>query len=68
MANGPVSIRDVARKAGVSVGTASLALNNRPYVSPQARQRVLSAVDEHHVGTASGLPRYIPPGMLALAR
>ena len=46
MASGPVSIRDVARKAGVSVGTASLALNNRPYVSQQARQRVLDAVDE----------------------
>ena len=38
-----VTLRDVARSAGVSVGTASQALNNRPHVAPETRARVLDA-------------------------
>jgi len=39
----PVTLRDVAKTAGVSVGTASQALNNRPHVAPETRARVLDA-------------------------
>lgn len=38
-----VTLRNVAEYAGVSVGTASQAINNRPNVSPATRTRVLEA-------------------------
>jgi len=38
-----VTLRDVAKSAGVSLGTASQALNNRPNVAPETRARVLDA-------------------------
>lgn len=37
------TLRDVAERAHVSIGTASQALNNRPNVSVETRQRVLEA-------------------------
>ena len=37
------TLRDVAREAGVSLGTASQALNNKAGVAPQTRARVLNA-------------------------
>ncbi len=43
---GPATIRDVARRAGVAVSTASLALNGKPYVSQEVRFRVLQAAEE----------------------
>ncbi len=43
MAHNSVTIRDVAREAGVSPGTASRALNNSPLVSESTRQAVLEA-------------------------
>lgn len=42
MAN-TVKLRDVAELAGVSIGTASQALNNRPSVASETRSRVLDA-------------------------
>lgn len=39
----PATLRDVAKLAGVSLGTASQALNNRPHVLPETRNRVLDA-------------------------
>ncbi|MER8089382.1 LacI family DNA-binding transcriptional regulator [Streptomyces sp. NPDC058316] len=39
------SIKDVAAEAGVSVATVSRVLNSHPSVSPDARRRVLAAVD-----------------------
>jgi LacI family transcriptional regulator len=36
-------LRQVAEMAGVSIGTASQALNNRPNVSPETRSRVVDA-------------------------
>lgn len=38
-----VTLRDVANLAGVSIGTASQALNNRPNVAPETRARVIDA-------------------------
>lgn len=48
-----VTLRDVAKLAGVSIGTASQALNNRPNVLPDTRERVLKAAQ---------LLGYVSPG------
>jgi DNA-binding LacI/PurR family transcriptional regulator len=40
-----VTIRDVARAAGVSPGTVSRAMNNSPLVNEQTRQRILQVVE-----------------------
>lgn len=40
------TIRDVAQKAGVGVGTASRVLNNSTQVRPATRERVLAAIRE----------------------
>jgi LacI family transcriptional regulator len=42
MANS-ITLQDVAQLAGVSMGTASQALNNRPNVAPETRSRVVDA-------------------------
>ncbi|MEP7025430.1 MAG: LacI family DNA-binding transcriptional regulator [Actinomycetota bacterium] len=41
----PAGIRDVARAAGVSVATASLALNGRPGVAEETRRRTMAAAE-----------------------
>ena len=41
-----VSIKDVAREAGVAISTVSKVLNNYPNVSEKTRQKVMSVVDE----------------------
>ena len=41
-----VTIYDIARKAGVGIGTVSRAINNHPHVSPQTRERVLQIIKE----------------------
>jgi len=40
------TIRDVAKRAGVSTGTVSAVLNDRPNVRDRTRMRVLNAIDE----------------------
>jgi DNA-binding LacI/PurR family transcriptional regulator len=42
----PATIRDVAKKAGVGLGTVSRVINNSPLVSEATRKRVLQAIDE----------------------
>ena len=46
MQRGPVSIKDVADRAGVSVGTVSNALNRPDVVAEGTRQRVLAVIGE----------------------
>lgn len=40
------TIRDVARKAGLSIATVSAVLNNKPGVSERSRHKVLKAIEE----------------------
>lgn len=40
------TIKDIARRAGVSVATVSYVLNNNRYVSPEKKERVIAAVRE----------------------
>ncbi len=42
----PVGIRDVAKAAGVSVATASLALNGQPGVAEETRRRLVAAAEQ----------------------
>ena len=42
----PVTIRDVAQRAQVVVGTVSRVVNGRPDVNGELRARVLRALDE----------------------
>src|SRR5438552_2794026 len=41
-----ISIKDVARHAGVSIGTVSNVINRPALVSPETRARVTAAIDE----------------------
>ncbi len=42
----PVGIRDVAKAAGVSVATASLALNGQPGVAEETRRRIVAVAEQ----------------------
>lgn len=57
----PVTITDVARVAGVSVGTVSKAVNGRGQLRAETRQRVLAAADRLGY-QANALARSLPSG------
>ena len=40
------TLKDVAKKSGVAIGTASAVINNCPWVSQETRNRVLQAINE----------------------
>ena len=42
----PYTISDVAQKAGVSTATVSKVINNKMYVSPKTREKVLKVMNE----------------------
>jgi len=42
----PVTIYDVARKAGVGIGTVSRVLNNSPQISSKTRERVIKVIKD----------------------
>jgi LacI family transcriptional regulator len=46
VANGTITLRDVANLAGVSVATASKALNGQPQVRAETRERVVRAAEQ----------------------
>lgn len=43
-----MTIKDIARESGYSVGTVSRVLNNSPDVSEKARKRILEVVEKYH--------------------
>lgn len=43
---GNITIRDIARRSGVSTATVSRVLNNSPKVSPEVRNTILKVIDE----------------------
>jgi LacI family transcriptional regulator, repressor for deo operon, udp, cdd, tsx, nupC, and nupG len=45
---GKLTLADIARLAGVGVGTASRALNDSPSVAPATRARVLAMAEKYH--------------------
>lgn len=65
----PVSIEEVAEKAGVSPSTVSLALRNFPRVAPETRERVLRTVKElGYERNPPGRPRKEPGAPLSPKR
>ncbi len=50
------TLREVARQAGVSLGTASQALNDRPGVARETRVRVLNAAASLGYSSRPALP------------
>jgi len=42
----PITIYDVAKKAGVGIGTVSRVLNNSPHISPKTREKILKVIKD----------------------
>ncbi|MGN0485602.1 MAG: LacI family DNA-binding transcriptional regulator [Acutalibacteraceae bacterium] len=43
----PITVKEIARLAGVSRGTVDRALKNRPGISPQTKKRIMKIAQEH---------------------
>ena len=51
----PPTIKEVARKSGVGIGTVSRVINNSPQISEETRAKVLKAIEElHYVPNVAG--------------
>jgi DNA-binding LacI/PurR family transcriptional regulator len=48
------TVRDIAKQTGVSIATVSRVLNNHPSVSPEAREKVMAAVNARRYVTSVG--------------
>lgn len=69
MSNGRITVREIARLAGVSVATVSRVSNGTGQVSPQMRQRVLDAIAAYgyrpdHLGQALAAGRHGAVGLV----
>ena len=51
------SMRDVARKAGVGVGTVSRTLNNSGYVAEETKKKIYESMEELNYKTAPAVGR-----------
>lgn len=56
-----MNIKEIARLSGVSVSTVSRVLNNHPYVSKNAREKVLKIIEENHFVPHSGAVDLVRP-------
>ncbi|MGE5598350.1 MAG: LacI family DNA-binding transcriptional regulator [Bacteroidota bacterium] len=63
----PATIRDVARAAGVSLGAASQALNNRPGVSEELREKVRRAAEQLNYSRYHAARKILGSGTRTLA-
>ena len=54
------TLKDVAREAGLTVGTVSRVLNNRGYISDSAREKVADAMKKLNYHPTEPLHRIIP--------
>ena len=64
------SIKDIAKLAGVSASTVSRVVNQREYVKPEIRERVLALVKEtgyvpNNAARAMGLKRTFTVGIVS---
>ena len=51
----PPTIKEVALRSGVGIGTVSRVINNSPQISPETRAKVLKAIEElHYVPNIAG--------------
>ncbi|GAB3933195.1 hypothetical protein GCM10027614_03670 [Micromonospora vulcania] len=69
MGNSRITVREIARLAGVSVATVSRVSNGTGQVSPELRQRVLDAIELHgyqpdHLGRALAARRHGALGLV----
>lgn len=61
------SVREIAKRAGVSITTVSRVLNNHPKVNLEMRDRVLEQVNKMRYAAAAGRPDVVNLGLVYIA-
>lgn len=61
------SVREIAKRAGVSITTVSRVLNNHPKVNLEMRDRVLTEVNRTRYAAAAGRPDVVNLGLVYIA-